>query len=539
MAETFYITTAISYPNGKPHIGHAYEAIAADAIARFQRLSGKEVRFQTGTDEHGLKMVQTARDQGVDVRDLCNEMSDQFQAMCDKLNISYDKFQRTTEPAHHTASQALWKALKANGDLELGRYEGWYSVRDEAFYEEKELTNGDSGIKLSPQGTPVEWTVEENWRFKLSKYQQPLLDYYAAHPEFIQPDSRRNEVIKFVEGGLQDLSVSRTSFDWGVKVPGSDGHVMYVWVDALTNYLTGLGFPEDTELMRKFWPADLHLIGKDIVRFHAVYWPAFLISAGLPLPKQVFGHGFVLARDGTKMGKSAGNAADPLELAEKYGVDALRYFLLREVSFGQDGSYSAEAIVTRCNAELANGFGNLAQRVLSLIFKNLDGVLPLQEAEQSEDNYHKDAALILTIEDCLHDSYSENASPQSDDLVSNFDNLDFSQGLDHWMSAVFACNKYVDEQAPWALRKSDPERMKAILATLFICIRDLAIAVRPIIPASAGNLLDQMGILASERDFAALCDNTWYERLRASDFRLSQPVGIFPRLELPAGEATQ
>ncbi len=530
MAETFYITTAISYPNGKPHIGHAYEAIAADAIARFQRLSDKDVRFQTGTDEHGLKMVQTARDKGVDVRDLCNEMSDQFQAMCDKLNISYDRFQRTTEPAHHTASQALWKALEANGDLELGRYEGWYSVRDEAFYEEKELTSTDGDVNLSPQGTPVEWTVEENWRFKLSKYQQPLLDYYAAHPEFIQPDSRRNEVIKFVEGGLQDLSVSRTSFDWGVKVPGSEGHVMYVWVDALTNYLTGLGYPEDTELMGKFWAAEgdengafkpanvLHLIGKDIVRFHAVYWPAFLMSAGLPLPKQVFGHGFVLARDGTKMGKSAGNAADPLELAEKYGVDSLRYFLLREVSFGQDGSYSAEAIVTRCNAELANSFGNLAQRVLSFIAKNVPDGLPWGGDEQSVDVELQATVAVA----CGHE------------WQRDLNNLAISQGIESWLRAVFACNQYVDTQAPWALRKTDPNRMNAVLATLFMCIRDLAIAIHPIIPASAEKLLDQMGIPQNERDYAALSDVTWYRRLLESKVRLAQPVGIFPRLEMPA-----
>ena len=358
-ADPYYITTAISYPNGKPHIGHAYEAIAADAIARFHRLSGREVRFQTGTDEHGLKMVQTARDKDVEVADLAREMSDQFQAMCDKLNISYDNFQRTTDPAHHKASVAIWEAMQASGDLYLDRYEGWYSVRDEAFYEEKELVDGEGGVKLSPQGTPVEWTVEESWFFKLSKYEKPLLELYEKQPDFIRPETRRNEIVRFVEGGLRDLSISRTSFDWGVKVPGSPDHVMYVWVDALTNYLTGLGYPDMDGDMAKFWPASLHLIGKDIVRFHAVYWPAFLMSAGLPLPKQVFGHGFLLARGGEKMSKSVGNVVDPIELAERYGVDALRYFLLREVSFGQDGSWSEEAIVTRCNADLANNFGNL------------------------------------------------------------------------------------------------------------------------------------------------------------------------------------
>jgi methionyl-tRNA synthetase len=516
MADPFYITTAISYPNGRPHIGHAYEAIAADAIARFQRLSGRDVRFQTGTDEHGLKMVQAARDKGMDVRDLCREMSDQFQAMCDRLNISYDKFQRTTEPAHHKASQALWAALAANGDLELGRYEGWYSVRDEAFYEEKEITITEDGVKLSPQGTPVEWTVEENWRFKLSKYQQPLLDHYAANPEFIQPDSRRNEVIRFVEGGLNDLSVSRTSFDWGVKVPGSEGHVMYVWVDALTNYLTGLGYPEDTELWRKFWPASLHLIGKDIVRFHAVYWPAFLMSAGLPLPKQVFGHGFVLARDGTKMGKSAGNAADPLELADKYGVDSLRYFLLREVSFGQDGTYSAEAIVTRCNAELANSFGNLAQRTLSLIFKNLDGKVPAWGSDPADINLRSQVRNAIV-----------------NDVRGEFDKLSFSTGLDAWMKAVFACNVYVDTMAPWALKKTDPQRMAEVLGTLYRCIADLAIGLIPIAPASANQLLDAMGIAEEDRNFDWISSGN-----PGNPHVISQPVALFPRLELPAEAAS-
>ena len=331
MAKPYYITTAIAYPNGRPHIGHAYEAVAADVIARFRRMQGRDVRFVTGTDEHGLKMVKTAREQGVEVQALCDEMSSYFKDMCDKLNISYDRFIRTTEPAHHAASVAIWEAMQApnadgKSDLYLDRYEGWYSVRDEAFYEEKELIAGEGGVKLSPQGTPVEWTAEESWFFRLSNYTQKLLDHYADNPDFIRPESRRNEVVKFIEGGLRDLSVSRTSFDWGVKVPGSPDHVMYVWVDALTAYMSALGYPDQSGDWAKYWPADLHLIGKDIVRFHTVYWPAFLLSAGLRLPEQVFGHGFVLARDGSKMGKSAGNTADPLELAERYGVDALRYF---------------------------------------------------------------------------------------------------------------------------------------------------------------------------------------------------------------------
>ncbi|MGV3478763.1 MAG: methionine--tRNA ligase [Sphingobium sp.] len=514
MAKPFYITTAISYPNGRPHIGHAYEAIATDAIARFQRLMGRDVFFMTGTDEHGLKMVQTARDKGIETSALAEEMSSYFKKMDDSLNISYDRFIRTSEPAHHVASQAIWQAMEANDDLYLDRYEGWYSIRDEAFYDEKELVEGEGGEKLSPQGTPVTWTAEESWFFRLSKYQQPLLDLYNAQPDFIRPDSRRNETMRFVEGGLSDLSVSRTSFDWGVKVPGSDGHVMYVWVDALTNYLTGVGYPEDSEEFRKYWPADYHIIGKDIVRFHAVYWPAFLMSAGIPLPRQVFGHGFLLNR-GEKMSKSLGNVADPLELAEAFGVDQFRYFLLSEVTFGNDGSYSAEAIVTRCNADLANSFGNLAQRTLSFIAKNL-GTLP--GGGRSEP---ADADLLALI-----------AQITRKDVPAAFADLGLSQGIEAWLRGVFACNQYIDAQAPWALRKSDPDRMTAVLATLYRAIRDLAIVITPVIPAASTKLLDQMGVEA--RDFAALEDNDWYDALVASGFALAPPSPIFPRLELPA-----
>src|SRR5215210_7342516 len=418
MADPFYITTAINYPNGPPHIGHAYKAIAADVIARFQRSRGRDVRFQTGTDEHGLKMVQTARSEGREPREYAQEMSLVFNRMCEVLGVEYDRFLQTSEPAHHRASQAIWKAMEANGDLYLGRYEGWYSVRDEAFYDESELSDGEGDEKLSPQGSPVEWTAEESWFFKLSVYQRPLLDHYAAHPEFIQPDTRRNEVLRFVEGGLSDLSISRTSFDWGVPVPGSPNHVMYVWLDALTNYLTGLGYPDETELFDRYWPADVHLIGKDVVRFHAVYWPAFLMSAGLALPRQVYGHGFLLSR-GEKMSKSVGNVVDPIALAERFGVDALRYFLLREVAFGQDGSYSAEAIVTRANAELANSFGNLVQRVLSMIYKNLGGELAIFDTLAADDDLLAKVGLACRTE-----------------LPSEFEVLNFSVGLEAWLRAV-------------------------------------------------------------------------------------------------------
>jgi methionyl-tRNA synthetase len=499
MSDPFYITTAIHYPNGRPHIGHAYEMIAADAIARFQRQHGRDVFFQTGTDEHGLKMVQTARARGVSARELADEMSSYFHEMADKLDISCDRFIRTSEPEHHAASQAIWKAMAEAGDLYLDRYEGWYSVRDEAFYEEKELIEGEGEQKLSPQGTPVEWTTEETWFFRLSKYQQPLLDFYAANPDFIRPESRRNEILRFVEGGLVDLSVSRTSFDWGVPAPDSPGHVMYVWVDALTNYITGAGYPNDPERFATWWPADIHLIGKDIVRFHAVYWPAFLMSAKLPLPRQVFGHGFLLNR-GEKMSKSVGNVVDPLALAELYGVDALRYFLLRDVSFGNDGTFSDEAIVTRANADLANSFGNLAQRTLAFIAKNCEGHVPEGRSDE------QDAALLAEVDvACAAFRVA-------------FEDLALSQGVEAWMGGVFACNQYIDAQAPWALRKTDPERMNAVLRTLVQAIRQLAITILPVIPGSASKLLAQ---LPSEDD---------------EDFRIAPPTPIFPRLELKATE---
>ena len=519
MSEPFYITTAISYPNGRPHIGHAYEAIATDVMARFQRSRGRDVRLITGTDEHGLKMFQTARDQGRATIDLADEMSGYFREMYAKLNISYDNFMRTSDAAHHAASQAIWKAMEANGDLYLDRYEGWYSVRDEAFYDESELADGEGGVRLSPQGTPVEWTVEESWFFRLSAYQDRLLALYNDHPDFIRPESRRNEVLRFVEGGLKDLSVSRTSFDWGVPVPGSPGHVMYVWVDALTTYLSGLGYPDSAGDFGTFWPANIHMIGKDIVRFHTVYWPAFLMSANLPLPKQVFGHGFLLNR-GEKMSKSLGNVVDPMALAEQFGVDALRYYLLREVSFGQDGSYSAEAIVRTANADLANSFGNLAQRSLSMIFKNLDGKLSTDYAPSQDD-----LDLLADLDEMA-----------TERLPREFEQLAFSIGIEDWIRTVFACNQYVDTQAPWALRKTDPDRMRAVLMTLFQAVRTLAIAIRPVVPEAADKLLDQMGISADARDFAALADRDWFANLAASGFAVGQPVPIFPRLELSEGE---
>ena len=501
MAEPFYITTAISYPNGRPHIGHAYEAIAADAIARYQRLRGRDVFFMTGTDEHGLKMAQAARARDIAPRALADEMSSYFREMDDALNISYDRFIRTTEPAHHAASQALWRAMEANGDIYLGRYEGWYSVRDEAFYDAAELTDGEGGAKLGPQGTPVEWTVEESWFFKLSSYADRLLAHYEAHPDFIRPESRRNEVTSFVRGGLSDLSISRTSFDWGVRVPGSPDHVMYVWVDALTNYLTGIGYPDETTR----WPADLHVIGKDIVRFHAVYWPAFLMSAGLELPRQVFGHGFLLNK-GEKMSKSVGNVVDPIAMAQTYGVDQLRYFLLREVSFGQDGSYGHEAIVTRCNADLANGLGNLAQRCLTMIAKNCDGRVPAPAAGNAW--------------------FGVSGGWQRIDAAMQ--ELALHRALEVIWEYVGEANRYFADEAPWSLRKTDPARADDVLYHTAEAIRVLAIFVRWAIPAGADALLDLLGQGPDARDFAAL------DTPLVPGTPLPAPQGVFPRWVEPA-----
>lgn len=528
MTTPFYVTTAISYPNGRPHIGHAYEAIAADVIARFHRMQGRDVRLITGTDEHGLKMAQTARAGGRDTLEFADEMSGYFREMSAKLNISHDRFVRTSEAGHKAASTALWEAMVASGDLYLDRYEGWYSVRDEAFYDESELTAGPDGVKVSPQGTPVEWTAEESWFFRLSAYQDRLLAHYAANPDFIRPDSRKNEVLRFVEAGLRDLSVSRTSFDWGVPVPGSPGHVMYVWVDALTTYLTGIGYPDRGGDFDRFWPADIHLIGKDIVRFHTVYWPAFLMSAGLPLPKQIFGHGFLLNR-GEKMSKSVGNVVDPMELADRFGVDALRYYLLREVSFGQDGSYSAEAIVRCANADLANSFGNLAQRSLSFIYKNMNGRLPivLNDGRLAI----ADRELIGIIELALGD------------FLINMRLLNIDRALQDWIRAVHVCNEYIDQQAPWALKKTDPERMTEVLATLYWAIYNLALAIQPVVPKSASSLLDQLGIPQNERNYPLNNDGLWevwnlrwMASLSKTGFTLAQPTPIFPRLELAEGE---
>jgi methionyl-tRNA synthetase len=494
MSEPFYITTAIAYPNGKPHIGHAYEAIATDAIARFQRLMGRDVCFLTGTDEHGLKMDQTARGLGIPTQQLADEMSFYFKDMCAKLDISIDHFSRTTSDHHHKASQSIWKRLEANGDLYLDRYEGWYSVRDEAYYDESELTDGEGGTKLSPQGTPVEWTVEESWFFRLSKYQQPLLDFYATNPEFMRPESRKNETIRFVEGGLKDLSVSRTSFDWGVKVPGSDNHVMYVWLDALTTYISGIGFPDDTEEWRKYWPASVHIIGKDIVRFHTVYWPAFLMSAGLPLPKQVFGHGFLLAKDGEKMSKSLGNVVDPMGLAEQFGTDALRHYLLDTVQFGQDGTYSTFGLVEHNNAILGNSYGNLIQRVVAFIARKLDGRAPR-----------------FGVEEPIDTEFGVSIFKAHAHWLAAMHNFEISRATGACVEAFFACNKYVDEVAPWKALKDNPERAEHTLASLICALVRISLMMQPFTPNLASKALDVLQVAPPMRLRTDWSVEEWYE----------------------------
>ncbi len=504
MSKPFYITTAIAYPNGKPHMGHAYEAIATDAIARYRRLHGDDVRFLTGTDEHGLKIAQAARAAGVAPRHYVDGMVEAFVDLDAQLGISHDRFIRTTDADHYQVAQALWQRMAANGDLYLGRYEGWYSVRDEAYYDEAELIAAEDAqgqtVKLSPQGTPVEWTVEESWFFKLSAYAEPLLKLYAERPEFIQPSSRFNEMRSFVEGGLSDLSMSRTSFDWGVPVPGSPGHVMYVWVDALASYLTGAGGIDG-----EWWPADLHVIGKDVVRFHTIYWPAFLLSAGLALPKTVFGHGFVLNR-GEKMSKSVGNVVDPGAMAARFGVDRLRWFLLREVAFGEDGSYSDEAIVERTNADLANGIGNLAQRALSMVAKNCNGAMP---AELAGD----DAASAL----------ASSLATLTDNYFKAMDALLLHRALEAVMAMVALANGYFADAAPWALAKTDPGQMAKVLATTLDATRRIVLLVQPVIPAASALLLDQLGVEAGARDFNALAVRV------AGATSLPSPQGVFPR----------
>ncbi|KQN72870.1 methionine--tRNA ligase [Devosia sp. Leaf64] len=513
-AKPFYVTTAISYPNGAPHIGHAYEMIATDAIARWKRLEGREVYFLTGTDEHGIKMVQTAAKEGITARELADRNSAEFRKLAAELNLSNDDFIRTTEQRHYDASQAIWKKMEAsqNGDIFQSTYKGWYSVRDEAYFDEAELTEKD-GKRFAPSGAEVEWVEEPTYFFRLSAYQEKLLALYEANPDFIAPKERRNEIISFVKGGLQDLSVSRTTFDWGVPVPGGEGHVMYVWVDALTNYITGVGYPdEQSELFKKFWPADLHVVGKDIIRFHTVYWPAFLMSAGLPVQHRVFAHGF-LTVDGQKMSKSLGNVIDPFQLVDTFGPDAVRYFFLREVSFGNDGDYSNEKLVNRVNADLANNLGNLAQRSLSMINKNCDGKVPTLGTLTDADN-----AIIAEVTEAL------------DAAQKAMDAQLVHEATGALVAALSSANNYFAGQEPWALKKTDPARMATVLYVTADTVRRIAIPMLAFVPASAARLLDQLAVPEDQRTLSAALNVNGM----VPNTDMPVPQGVFARLEKPA-----
>jgi methionyl-tRNA synthetase len=505
--QKFYITTAISYPNGSPHIGHAYEVVASDAIARFKRLDGYDVFFMTGTDEHGLKVQQTAQKSGTTPKAFVDGLATEFRAMADRLNCSYDRFIRTTDSDHLPSTQELWRRMRERGDIYLSKYSGWYSVRDEAYYDQEELTREPDGSWRAPTGTPVEWIEEESYFFRLSAYQDRLLAHYEAYPSFISPETRKNEIVSFVRSGLKDLSISRTTFDWGLPVPGDPRHVMYVWVDALNNYVTGCGFPDEADPRWRYWPADVHIIGKDIVRFHTVYWPAFLMSAGLPLPRRVFGHGFLFNR-GEKMSKSVGNVIDPFALAETYGVDQLRYFFMREVPFGQDGNYSHEAIVNRINADLANDLGNLAQRSLSMIAKNCGGAIPPPgEFIQADRD-------ILWLADSL--------PPKGRAAMEDFA---LHVALAEIWAVVAEANRYFASQEPWVLRKSDPQRMGTVLYVTAEVMRAIGIMALPFVPSAANKLLDLLGVSAGERSLAAIGPGA---RL-VPGATLPQPEPIFPR----------
>nr|WP_256461840.1 methionine--tRNA ligase [Nocardia alni] len=505
----FYITTAIAYPNGAPHIGHAYEYISADALARFERLDDVEVYFMTGTDEHGQKVQQAARAAGVPVQEYASRNSDVFERLDKALDVSFDRFIRTTDEDHQASSIAIWERMRAAGDIYLDTYSGWYSVRDEAFYTDEETTVGEDGVRVSTETrTPVEWTEESNYFFRLSNYQDKLLAHYEQHPEFIAPSTRRNEIVSYVKAGLKDLSISRTTFDWGVPVPGDPAHVMYVWVDALTNYLTGAGFPDtESASFRKFWPADLHIIGKDITRFHTVYWPAFLLSAGLDLPKRVFVHGF-LYNKGEKMSKSVGNVVDPLALVDTYGLDAVRFFLLREISYGQDGSYSHEAIVGRINADLANEYGNLVQRSLKMVARDCNSTVPTPGEFTDADRELLSRANGL-LEKCR----------------AEFGQQQIHLALEAIWLTLGETNKYFSAQQPWALAKSgtpeDLAREATVLYVTLEVLRIVSILVQPIIPGSSGRILDLLG--QTDRTFADI--PTPIE----PGLALPEPTVVFPK----------
>jgi len=511
----FEITTPIYYVNDKPHIGHAYTSLACDVIARYMRHSGRDVYFLSGTDEHGQKVETTAKNAGMDPQSFCDEVSQSFRDLLGLLNISNDEFIRTTQPNHKEAVQHFWKVLVDKGAIYLGSYEGWYSVRDECYYNESELVDGKA-----PTGAEVEWLKkEDSYFFKLSDYEDELLEYYEAHPGFLAPESRKNEVVSFVKGGLRDLSISRTTFDWGVPVPGDDEHVMYVWIDALTNYMSALGYPnmEEGSNFDKYWPASVHVVGKDILRFHAVYWPAFLLAAGLPLPKRIFAHGW-WTKDGEKISKSLGNVIDPVELIDTYGVDPTRFFLMSEVKFGSDGDFSDEKMIYKINANLSNELGNLNQRIMTLVFKNCGKAVPAEIGELTDE----DKALLATAAS-LRERTGEAISTQAIDKY-----------VQHMVSMVWDANKYIDVQAPWVLKKTDTERMNTVLYVLMEVMRHVAVLYQPLMPTSSNVILDQLGVPADEREFEHLAKEECKIQLGSE---VGKPKAVFPRFEVPEAKA--
>jgi len=502
----FQITTPIYYVNDKPHIGHAYTSLACDVVARFMRLSGREVFFLTGTDEHGQKVEESALNKGKTPQEFVDEVSVSFRELLQVLDISNDMFIRTTDDNHKKAAQHLWKTLIDKDMIYLGSYEGWYSVRDECYYTESELVDGKA-----PTGAEVIWQAKEpSYFFKLSAFEDKLLEFYDKNPDFIAPSSRRNEVLSFVKGGLRDLSVSRTSFKWGVPVPGDDDHVMYVWMDALANYISAIGYPDNEENMNKFWPANLHVVGKDILRFHAVYWPAFLMAADIPLPQRLFAHGW-WTKDGEKISKSLGNVIDPVELVEKYGVDQTRFFLMAEVNFGNDGDFSDERMVQKVNTNLANELGNLCQRTLSMVFKNCGKAVPSDIGPYTPE----DEALLAKAR-ALREEAGQHISKQA-----------IQKYVETMVTMIWESNKYIDEMAPWILKKTDPDRMETVLYVLLEVLRHAAILYQPLIPDAANKILDQLTVPADERSFDHL-DDAYAIKHGAA---ISKPVGVFPRLE--------
>jgi methionyl-tRNA synthetase len=494
MPKTFYITTPIYYPSAKPHMGHAYSSIIADFFARFKKIDGFDVQFLTGTDEHGLKIQRSAEKQNIEPLEFCNQISKTFRDLSQTLNLINTDFIRTTEDRHKKTVQHLWKELVKNDDIYLSKYSGWYSVSDEAFYNEDEIEDID-GVKRSISSkSPVEWIEEESYFFRLSKWEKPLLEYYETHPNFIAPESRKNEVVSFVKSGLKDLSVSRKSFSWGIKVPNDDDHVIYVWLDALTNYISALNYPNtNDELFKNFWPASIHLIGKDILRFHAVYWPAFLLAAKIELPQRVYGHGWILSGD-EKMSKSKGNILDPIEIINQYGLDPLRYYLIKEVSFGNDGNISQERLEDCINSDLANNFGNLCQRVTAFAIKNCDGKIPAEIKFQDED------LLILN-------KFKDNL----DDIRSKIDDQNINFYIDYIVNSLFEANKYFNDQEPWK-KKDDLTRLNTIVYTTLEIVRKISFLLYPIIPESSLKALKIFDIDENKIKLLTITDNEYLSK---------------------------